>query len=132
MSNCLPEIHQETKCLKVKHNFAEMIVNGEKIWEIRLRRTKIRGRIAIGDTNTKKVIGYVTIFNCIKFSNVQGLEVFEKHHKASKFINDYVKGKTEVFAYCLENPEREPNPYAYTYSTGSWCKAIPPRGDEWK
>jgi len=118
------EKQEAIKCLKVKHDFAEMIVNGEKDWEIRLRRTNIRGKIAIGDISTKKVIGYVTIFNCVKYSVGRLLiEGFERRHRAGKFIEQYANGKEHIFAYCLEKPEREANPYPYSYSTGSWCKA---------
>jgi predicted transcriptional regulator len=125
------------KCLKIKHEFAEKIFSENpeerKDWEIRLRKTKIRGRIAIGDTSTKKVIGYVTLFNCVQYSVGRLLiEGFERRHRAGKFIADYAKGREHVFAYCLEKPKRESHPYPYSFSTGSWCKALPPMGDEWR
>lgn len=113
------------KCLKVKHEFAELILNGEKDWEIRLRKTKIRGLIAIGDTSTKKVVGYVNIFNCIKHTvSPLLIDGFERRHRASKYLAEYAKGREKVYAYCLEKPLREPEPYPYSYSTGSWCKAL--------
>lgn len=118
------------KCLKVKEPWASLIVNGQKIWELRRQKTFIREKIAIGTNG--KVIGYVTLCNCW-FESLDILKTFDKFHHAKDVIECYAKGKTALsyskpmdglFVWFLIDAVKELNPYPYSFSTGSWCTAI--------
>ena len=111
------------RVLKVKEPFASMIVKGEKVWELRRRHTFIRERIGIGVNG--KVIGYVDLYDSW-FAIMRILKQYDKFHHADQFIDSYAKGKKGLFVWQLTNPEVEPLPYPYSFSTGSWCKAERP------
>ncbi len=119
---------QEIPCLKVEDKYAQMIVDNIKDWELRRTRTNYRGPLAIGTTKTKTVIGYVNLYNCLRYpTKALASELFERRHHASKFVTEYAKGLEDLWVYCLEKAKREPMPYPYSFSTGSWCKATLPR-----
>jgi predicted transcriptional regulator len=112
------------KCLKVKDEFAKLIIEGVKDWEIRTRNTNIRGFIAIGSTKSKKVIGYAKLVNSFPTS-VSNLKRVNHHHRANEFLDAYGQGREELFVWILESPMKEEQPYPYSFSTGSWCVADP-------
>jgi hypothetical protein len=67
---------------------------GKKTWEIRRTQTNFRGRIAFGNTKTKKHEGYATIIDCKEFT-VKDLKKFGDKHHANKFIDGYA-GKRDI------------------------------------
>jgi predicted transcriptional regulator len=114
------------KCLKVTEPFASLIVAGDKTWEIRRRPlTGIRGEIAIGSIDRKEVVGYVTVADAWACA-VETLKKHNEFHFANKILDAYANGKTHLFVWYLQKARVEPNPYPYSYSTGSWCKAEKP------
>lgn len=52
------------KCLKIDDKWLQLILAGKKTWEIRRTRTNMRGRIALGNTKSKKFEGYANITDC--------------------------------------------------------------------
>ena len=71
----LLRISLPTKGLVLKPFWAELIVVGDKLWEIRSRRTSFRGRAAIIAGGTGKIIGECQITSCKKLTK----ELFEKN-----------------------------------------------------
>jgi hypothetical protein len=55
MSNITDE--QITHALIIKKQWLDLILSGEKIWEMRSRPTKIRGRIALIEQGTGLIVG---------------------------------------------------------------------------
>ncbi len=108
------------KCLIVKEPFASLIVNGEKTWELRRRNTNIREKIAIGTKG--KVIGYAYLADCWQIP-IETLRRYNHLHYANDFLDSYAKGKSFLYAWELHSATKEPSPYPYSFSTGSWCKA---------
>jgi len=109
------------KCLKIDDKGLQLILAGKKTWEIRLRDTNVRGRIALGNTQSKKYEGYAKISDCKEFT-IKDLKKFENKHQASEFIERYASERETLFAWVLSDIGIETNPKPYSYSTGSWCK----------
>jgi hypothetical protein len=108
------------RCLKIDNNWINLILSGKKTWEIRRRNTLIRERIALGDTKTKRYIGYARIVNSIEMT-IEELKKYNDKHQANDFLGKYAEGRKTLFAWVLENVEIEEEPKSYSYSTGSWC-----------
>jgi hypothetical protein len=81
----------------------------------------MRGRVALGNTKTKKHEGYATIIDC-KELTVKDLKKFGDKHQANEFIAGYAGERETLFAWVLSDVSVEPNPKPYSFSTGSWCK----------
>jgi hypothetical protein len=113
--------HSEIRCLKIDEKWINLILNGSKTWEIRRTNTKIRERIALGDKETRQVVGYAKIADSRKMT-VEDLKKHNDKHRANDFIDTYSGGKAALFAWFLADIEVESNPKPYTYSTGSWCR----------
>jgi len=43
----------------------EWILGGRKIWELRTKPTKIRGRIALSEKGAKRIVGMCTLKDCV-------------------------------------------------------------------
>jgi hypothetical protein len=111
------------KCLKIDDEWLKLILSGKKTWEIRRTNTSFRGRIALGNTKSKKREGYATIIDSIEMP-VQELKKHGDKHQANCFLDGYANGRKTLFAWVLKDIKTEPNPKPYSFSTGSWCKTI--------
>jgi hypothetical protein len=109
------------RCLKIKDEWINLILNGKKTWEIRTQNTLIRERIGLGNTKTKLVAGYVTIVDSIEMP-IEQLKKYNDKHQANDFLDSYAKKSKTLWAWKLTNIEVEPKSIPYSYSTGSWCK----------
>jgi hypothetical protein len=109
------------KCLKIEDKWLRLILEGKKTWEIRRKPTNFRGRIALGNTKTKKYEGYANITDCMEFI-VKDLKKFGDNDQANEFIDGYAGKRETLFAWVLSDVSVEPNPKPYSYSTGSCCK----------
>jgi hypothetical protein len=109
------------KGLIIKPYWADLILAGEKTWEIRGSRTTIRGRIALIKSGSGKIFGSVDLVNCISLHGPNDYELilnsFNKHHVPLGVIN-YRK----PYAWALENPIKyaEPIPYAHPQGAVIW------------
>ena len=52
------------KAIVVKKPWAAMLVSGEKVWELRGKRTGHRGRVAIAESGTGALIGECVLIDC--------------------------------------------------------------------
>jgi len=111
----------DIRCLKIDEKWVNLILNGSKTWEIRRGNTTIREKIALGNKEIKRVVGYAKIVNSIE-RTVEDLKKHNDKHQANDFLDKYAKGRKTLFAWVLEDIEIELNPKPYSYSTGSWCR----------
>jgi hypothetical protein len=112
---------EEMRCLKMHDKWVNLILNNEKTWEIRRTNTKVRGRIGLGNTKTKRCVGYARIADSIEMT-VEDLKAYNNKHQANDFLEEYANGRKTLFAWILEDMQVELKPKSYSYSTGSWCK----------
>ena len=114
------------RCLKINDKWVALILSGNKTWEIRRTNTKIRGRIALGNTKTMCYVGYATLIDSVEMTIEELLKHNDKH-RANDFIDEYAKGgkkrkeRKTLFAWVLKDVCKT-KPKRYTPSTGSWCK----------
>lgn len=103
------------KGLIIKPNWAELILNGQKDWELRSNDTKIRGTIGIIESKTGKVFGTVDLIDTILLNK----EIFDNninHHKFTLPFEKLTYKKTWVWV--LKNPVRFKEPILYNHKQG--------------
>lgn len=118
------------RALSVRQPWAELIISGKKRYELRNRRTLVRGRIWIHASRTVErpyvqlaglnhaslsigaLVGSVEIVDCVLFTS----SVAEELRESGAFFGDVrdVKG----FAWRLAAPERLTRPIPYRGSRG--------------
>lgn len=97
-----------------------MILNGEKIWEIRGSKTKIRGTIALIKSGTGKIFGYIDVIDSIELERSY-FDVTQDKHCVPEDICKTVKYK-KINAWVLSNPIKlnEPLPYSHPQGAVIW------------
>jgi hypothetical protein len=115
----------KTRCLKVEHEYALLIAEGLKTWELRRRPTNIRERIAIADTTLKRIVCFAKIVNCQELTLAELMQHNDKH-LAKDFIGQYAGDRKTLYAWVLADVLKMPAlNLKYSYSTGSWCYVLP-------
>ena len=109
------------RCLKIQDRWICLILDRRKTWEIRRTNTRARERIGLGNTTTKRCVGYARIGDSIEMT-VEDLKAYNNKHQANDFLEEYANGRKTLFAWVLEDIVVEPRPKLYSYSTGCWCK----------
>ncbi len=89
--------------LIVREPYASMIVRGEKTWEIRKRKTSVRGKVLI--ISNGYAIGEVEIVDVLGPFTVEELAKFESFHRVSKKDLENYSGGKKLYAWVLKNPK---------------------------
>ena len=110
------------KGLIIRAPWIDLILQGEKTWEIRGTNTRIRGRIALIKSGTGYVFGTVGLVNCIPLD----LRTYQSHvtqHRV-EVVSSLPYPKT--FAWVLEDPVRLDKPVAYRHPKGAiiWVNGV--------
>lgn len=102
------------KGIIIKQPWVDYILDGKKTWEIRSKAVHIRGRIAIIQSGTKTVVGYVDLVDCLQLTEEEYQRRNDMHciDDCSQF--PYKK----TFAYVLDNPVRLATPIPYEHKVG--------------
>lgn len=103
------------KGLIVKHNWADLILSGEKTLELRSTKTKIRGTIGIIKSKTGKVFGEVDIVDCVKLNDTMFYALKENHKVLCNREDIPYKN---IYAWVLENPIIYKTPIEYKHKQG--------------
>ena len=112
------------KCLSISQPFAELIISGKKIIELRKWNTNFRGeflihapiKIRVKDCKRLKInqklvtgviIGKAEIYDVKKYNSIREIKADQKFHLAPKNFHD------RTFGFLLKNPKsfRIPIPY---------------------
>lgn len=106
------------KGLIIKPKWADLILSGEKTWEIRGSRTHFRGRFDIIKSGSGKVFGSVDLVDCISLHGWDDVALIcdnmDKHHVPLGVIQ-YKK----PWAWVLRNPIIYPEPIPYKHPQGA-------------
>ncbi len=87
----------------MKEPYATMIVKGEKKWEIRKRKTKIRGRVYI--VSNGYIIGSAKLVDVLGPFSVEELSKYKDKHKVDyEFLKKYSQGKM-LYAWVFDDAE---------------------------
>jgi predicted transcriptional regulator len=112
------------KGLIVREPFASLIVDGEKVWEIRKSRTRIRGEILI--ISNGKAIGRAELVDVLGPFTAEELAEHEDKHRASPdFLREYSNGKP-LYAWVLKNAKRFEKPKEVEMARGVqiWANVV--------
>ncbi|SME50268.1 ASCH domain protein [Bacillus cereus] len=105
------------KGIVIKKHWINLILSGQKDWEIRSRNAKIRGTIALIQSGSGMVFGTVDLVDCIPLTK----EAFNSTHEHHKIP---VNGDTEppykkTHAWVFRNPVIFPKPIPYSHPLGA-------------
>lgn len=112
--------HPINRALVVRKPYAGMIVDGEKVWEMRSRPTNIRGRVGIIEARSGTIIGEVDLVDCwVNLSQQQLLENISKH----KVFDSWLLTHWPI-AWVFDNAERydKPVPYVHPHGAVGWVR----------
>ena len=131
--------------LLVRQPWAQLIVSGEKLWELRGTATQRRGRIGIAEAGSGTLVGEVTVADCIQvgrrssdgdfiipWGNAEDFlaapQNMSKHCMEDTAAIPYKK----IWAWVLEAPVAYVSPQPYRHPKGAviWVKLGPKRAHE--
>lgn len=106
--------------LIIRQPWINLILQGEKTWELRGTQTHKRGRIALIQSQSGLVLGECDLVDCILLDKKTFEENKHKHQAKSDFSQVYKK----TYAWVLTNPKRYQKPISYTHPQGAviWVK----------
>ena len=107
--------------LLVRKEFIDKILRGEKTWEVRRTRTRVRGRIAL--VWGGKVWGTVEIVDVVELP-VEEMARRREHGVPPEFVRAYGEGKERLFAWVLAHPRALDQPVDVPVPRGArvWIK----------
>ena len=116
-----------SRLLPVLSPYAEQIVKGEKVWELRSTNTQVRERVGIALVGTKTVIGDVRVVDSREVSRDELREYQDLHRVTPESIERMFSVKKKCFAWILELPREYPNPVPYEHPQGAivWIQCRP-------
>lgn len=79
----------------------EWILSGHKIWELRSKRTSIRGPIALSEKGAKKIVGVCKLVDCIGPLSV---DEFIKNAKKMNYNRKELEGERKKLKRELSKP----------------------------
>ena len=107
------------KGLLIKEPWIDLILRGEKTWEIRGSNTKIRGEIHLIKSTTGKIFGSVQLVDVIELDEDTYFNSVHKHQ-----IKDHNRTMPykKTYAWVFENPVlfEEPIPYQHPQGAVIW------------
>ena len=112
-----------TSALLVKSHWAELLIRGEKCWELRSSATAKRGRIALAVSGAQTLLGEIDLVDCVQVAEggrsllPLPLENFVELHKVPDLANTIRYKRT--YAWVMRNPSRYPTPKPYCHKVGA-------------
>lgn len=106
--------------LIIKKPWIDLILSGEKTWEVRGCSTKKTGKIELIQSKSGLVIGYCELVDCIKLD----LKIYKNSIDKHCIKNVEVLPYKSTYAWVLSNPVRYENPKPYKHPNGAviWVK----------
>lgn len=108
------------KGLVIKKPHIDNILSGAKIWEIRGSRTKVRGKIALIESGSGKIVGTAKVVDCIgPLSLVEMLKTKRKHRCSERALYSEWPFYPKVYAWVLSEAKRLKRPRPYRHPAGA-------------
>jgi hypothetical protein len=107
------------RALIIKKEWLDLILSGEKVWEMRRHKTNITGRIGLIEAGSGLIVGEVDLLGWFK-QPIEYLSVCDGLHR----IKDIGLLKKWPIAWVLENASRYDRPIPYKHPQGAviWVK----------
>ncbi len=109
---------QPSRGLVIQGEFLEMILSGRKTWEMRSRRTSIRGSIALIRKGSGKIYGVADIVDSLGPLTMEQIEASIDKHAIERSRIDAVLRKYK-HAWVLANVRRLRQPVEYGHRSGA-------------
>jgi hypothetical protein len=105
--------------LIIKKEWLDRIFDNGKVWEMRSRTTKIRGRISLIESGSGFIVGDVTLTDCFRPTNFAICACKSNHQ-----IEDIRLFKKWPYSWVLEKAKRYDKPIPYRHPQGAviWVK----------
>lgn len=112
-------MNEISKGLIINEKWAKLILQGKKTIELRGSNTKIRGKIGIIISGSKKVYGTVDVIGCIEINKDEYYRLVDKH--CYPFDFDTIKYK-KLYGWILKNANfyEQPKPYNHKLGCVVW------------
>ena len=106
------------RALLIRRPWIDMILDGEKTWEIRGSRTFVRGQIGLIASRTGTVVGVCDLVDCI---GPLTAEEFRKNaNKAGMRPSEATLGYyRQTYAWVMAKPRRLKQPVPYEHPSGA-------------
>ncbi|MGE0823081.1 MAG: ASCH domain-containing protein [Candidatus Binatia bacterium] len=110
----------------------EWILSGHKIWELRSKPTNIRGRIALSEKGTKRIVGICMLKECLGPLTVEQFianarKMNEKKAKLEAKRKELKKDlATPLYAWVLADVKRLAKPIPFANPSGAVTWALLP------
>ncbi|CAL1141553.1 unnamed protein product, partial [Cladocopium goreaui] len=130
------DVAMPKRALIIKRKWAELILSGEKTWEVRGEPTTKRGRIAIAQAGSKQLVGEVTLAECFLIGEQPSPGIWVSTGPPSQYIwapdnanKHCITDQSSVnykkaYAWVMEHVRKYPAPRPYTHKLGcmKWVK----------
>ena len=119
-------MNEPLRALLIRRPWIDMILDGQKTWEIRGARTSVRSRIGLIASRSGTVVGVCDLVDCIGPLNA---EEFRKNvKKAGMHPSEATLGHyRQTYAWIVRNARRLEQPVPYQHPPGAiiWVKLDP-------
>lgn len=107
------------KALIVNKHWLDKIFNEGKDWEMRTRRTSMRGKIGLIEKSTGMIVGETIIYGCSKSPISKDIKLINRHKIEDLSLLDKWR-----FAWYLRGSKRYKEPIPYNHPKGAviWVK----------
>lgn len=102
------------KALIIKKEWLDKIFDEGKIWEMRSKRTYIRGRILLIESGSGHIMGEAILIGCPSSPIPIGIYHFDKHK-----VEDVELLKKWCYPWILSDVKRYENPIPYKHPKGA-------------
>ena len=106
--------------LIIKKPWIDYILSGEKIWEVRGSKTKIRGKIELIQSGSGLIVGSCEIVDCKELTLEEFKKSIQKHCISKTDELPYKK----TYAWVIDKAKRYDKPKPYKHPNGAiiWVK----------
>lgn len=104
------------KCLIIKKEHLDRILDGSKTWEMRSRMTKVRGTIGLIESGSGLIVGECEIVGCFDLSNHVNISKIYRHKHRVGEPEKLIKWNK---AWRLKNAIRYDEPIPYKHPQGA-------------
>lgn len=103
------------KGLIIKKKWLDLILSGEKTWEIRGCNTSIRGLVALIESGSGEIKGFTYLINSYKLTNDELKGNLDKHKISDTSIVKY----KNIYAWEFSNTKKLEKPIKYNHPQGA-------------
>lgn len=105
------------RALIIKPRFLDRILAGEKTWELRGSRTRVRGMIGLIPSGSGKIVATAELVDCIGPLDRRTYDENRERHRSALSFDE--QRYERVFAWVLSGVRLLPEPVPYAHPRGA-------------